>query len=300
MGTTVKKIRGFTIVELLVVITVLGILAGITIVAFGAWQKRSAQNVVQSDLRGVAAAMENARNFSSGYPLTIPSTIQASQNVSLSYVRGSATDYCVSGTSTKTSGVTYYIEPSVSKDPQAGSCPSIVTNLITNPSLERGSTSPNWGYYSSPLSVDTTFASHGSASLKTITNSTTNPQGIVFAGQGVPAGTYTCSVDIAGTPGYTVAVAGRTEGPYAEGMGGKSVNLTTSFQRVSVTFTLGAAVGTLEVQAHLSAPASGVTIWEDGAMCTSGSTAYGYGDGDSSGWSWNGTAGSSTSTGPGV
>lgn len=57
------SIAGFTIVELVVVIVVMGILATITVASYGNWRERTVTNQIKSDLNGVATAMENVRNF---------------------------------------------------------------------------------------------------------------------------------------------------------------------------------------------------------------------------------------------
>lgn len=76
--------RGFTIVELVVVIVVIGILATISIVGYGGWKTRTITNQLKSDLNGVAAMMKNARNFGNGYPVTVPSAFEPSSGVTLS------------------------------------------------------------------------------------------------------------------------------------------------------------------------------------------------------------------------
>jgi general secretion pathway protein G len=53
-----KTISGFTIVELLIVIVVIGILAAISIVAYNGVQNRAADTSVQSDLRNIAKQLE--------------------------------------------------------------------------------------------------------------------------------------------------------------------------------------------------------------------------------------------------
>ena len=53
-----KKIRGFTIVELLIVIVVIGILAAITIVAYNGIQNRAHDTAVQNDLSNISKKME--------------------------------------------------------------------------------------------------------------------------------------------------------------------------------------------------------------------------------------------------
>lgn len=52
--------RGFTIVELLIVIVVIGILASITIVAFNGIQERAHDTTVQSDMRNFGQKLEIA------------------------------------------------------------------------------------------------------------------------------------------------------------------------------------------------------------------------------------------------
>ena len=123
---SLQKRTGFTIVELLVVIAVIGILASITIVGYGAWRKSAIATQVKSDLSSVITAMENERNFNSGYPspTTIPSTVTASKNVTLTpYPGGTATSYCIDGSSSDDPTVLYYVK-STTKDKGAieGTC----------------------------------------------------------------------------------------------------------------------------------------------------------------------------------
>ena len=106
------KLRGFTIVELVIVITVIGILATIVIVAYSGVQNNTNDKAVQSDLRNNADAIENFRlgSATNSYPTATQTDLQAvlkfarnayisgQSSGSLSYCRDS-TNYAVIGRS---------------------------------------------------------------------------------------------------------------------------------------------------------------------------------------------------------
>ncbi len=126
-----KQRKGFTIVELLVVIVVIGILTTIVIVSYGAWQTSTRTAQVKSDLTSAASAMEAARNFGSGYPSSLPSSITPSSGVTLTLTATAATSYCIDGGSTVDSSIQYYTDSLTgSKGPQTGTCTGR-TNLPT-------------------------------------------------------------------------------------------------------------------------------------------------------------------------
>jgi len=65
---TVKNQKGFTIVELLIVIVVIGILAAITIVAFNGVQNRGKTASAESAANTVLKKAEAANSITSSYP----------------------------------------------------------------------------------------------------------------------------------------------------------------------------------------------------------------------------------------
>jgi len=68
-----KQANGFTIVELLIVIVIIGILAAITIVAYNGIQDRTKVAKSQSDLRSMQKLLELYRADNGAYPNTIVS-----------------------------------------------------------------------------------------------------------------------------------------------------------------------------------------------------------------------------------
>ncbi|MES2876373.1 MAG: prepilin-type N-terminal cleavage/methylation domain-containing protein [Patescibacteria group bacterium] len=73
-----RTISGFTIVELLIVIVVIGILAAITIIAYSGLQNRSYYSAVQSDLSQVAKKLAIFKVSSSDdkYPVAVAGSLR--------------------------------------------------------------------------------------------------------------------------------------------------------------------------------------------------------------------------------
>ena len=90
---TVTRSPGFTIVELLVVIVVIGILAGLTMVTYRGFRERAVITTLKSDLTNAANAMEIARIEANGYPATLPPTAKASPSVTIEKIATSGAHY---------------------------------------------------------------------------------------------------------------------------------------------------------------------------------------------------------------
>ncbi len=67
-----KSVRGFTIVELLIVIVVIAILAAITIVAYNGIQSRARDTQRASDISVLLKGLENYRTINGAYPTATP------------------------------------------------------------------------------------------------------------------------------------------------------------------------------------------------------------------------------------
>ena len=92
------KQKGFTIVELLIVIVVIAILAAITIVAFNGIQQRAKNSAIQADLSNAAKLMSLAKvdSTNESYPTSLPTDTKVSQGVVLQLATtGSNSSFCV-------------------------------------------------------------------------------------------------------------------------------------------------------------------------------------------------------------
>jgi type IV pilus assembly protein PilA len=94
-----KNQKGFTLIELMIVIAIIGILAAIAIPQFSAYRKRSYNSAAQADLRNAATAQEayfvDSQLYATAVANLVPATygLYTSQNVSLSVATANASTY---------------------------------------------------------------------------------------------------------------------------------------------------------------------------------------------------------------
>ena len=114
-----RYFKAFTIVELLIVITVLGILAGIGFVSYGSWRQSTTVTQLKSDLKMAATAMENDRNFNNTYNARISNlaNFKASSGVMVSGGSGDGKTFCLEATN---GVITYHITNT--SEASAGGC----------------------------------------------------------------------------------------------------------------------------------------------------------------------------------
>ena len=92
--------RGFTIVELLIVIVVIAILAAITIVTYNGIQDRANRLVLQNDLANAAKQLKLAKAETDGdYPNTLPSSVKVPSGdvLQLASVSDPTSSFCING-----------------------------------------------------------------------------------------------------------------------------------------------------------------------------------------------------------
>ena len=113
------SLRGFTIVELLIVIVVIAILAAITIVSYNGIQSRATHSIVQSDIDNMIKSLEMSRIDHGHYPTSFSEfgnfkfskeSYVRTANANLTYCADSAgTQYAMGMRANTSPAVVYWI-----------------------------------------------------------------------------------------------------------------------------------------------------------------------------------------------
>lgn len=321
MVNKVRSTAGFTIVELLIVIVVIGILAAITIVAYNGIQDRARISSVSSALSQASKKLavyqvDNPDLYPADKTALEALGIKDSSSVTYQYTRTSATPntYCITAT---TGSVSYKIS-NTNTVPSAGGCAGhgvggvdATTNLAINPSAAVSGSywSTNTGNSTTSRdaaetrtsslttgSIRTTVSVAGSASTQLWDGSTT-PLVPVAPGDSVTISAWVK----ASVAGRTINIADRWRNSSLTEVAAANVSpaftSSTSWTRINFTATVPASTTYSHVSFYFNGQA-GDLWWLDDVMVTKDATLHNYADGSSANWVWNGTPGTSTSTGP--
>jgi len=309
--------RGFTIVELLIVIVVIGILAAITIVAFNGVQKRAVTASMTADLSNASKSLKVYQVTNSGYPSANDCSaspaagsicLKSSGSTTYQYTANSSPQsFCITATNGTSS---YFITPDTA--PQTGGCAghsvggvATITNLIPNPSFESSTT----GYttLASTIATTNTWAAAGTNSVQITPNATAaySLARLVLTDIVTPGKTYTLSATINTPVAQTGALDSLVRKFYVAWTSGgvtktavSSLGPVTGSGRISISFTLQSDATNVSVSFYNGATNSAANIvMYDAIMLTEGATLYNYADGNSSTWAWNGDSNVSASTG---
>lgn len=134
-STANSKQRGFTIVELLIVVVVIAILAAITIVAYNGISTRAVESTLKSDLSTGAKQIQMFKTTNGAYPGSTGEVnegkgMKNSQNTALTYA-GQPQTYCLSASSTRNANLSFYINEAGKI--QSGQCSAVTACYNFNP-----------------------------------------------------------------------------------------------------------------------------------------------------------------------
>jgi prepilin-type N-terminal cleavage/methylation domain-containing protein len=301
--------KGFTIVELLIVIVVIAILAAITVVAYTGVQNKARTSSVSSALSQAAKKLatyhvENGEQYPAATGTDGTANLTA---LGISNSSGIAYQYSATGSTyclTATTGPTSYKLSNTNTTPSSGGCPghgvggaAAITNLVNNPGSEAAVMSLSNG--GGATIARTTSLFHGGTASSLLTKST----GYAFARSGDTSSfgigdeTVTFSAWVRSSEANVLMVRRGTGVAYANWTKTVTPNVWT---RISHTTTIptGATSFYMDIGWESGSAPTGATLYVDDVMATSGSTLYNYADGNSTDWDWNGAVNSSTSRGP--
>lgn len=316
--------RGFTIVELLIVIVVIAILAAIVIMAYTGIQNKAHAAAAQSASNSVAKLLNMSYTTNGTYPSDLTTInngnpMPNTDGSTYAYHPGSGnTSYCV----TVTNGTASYKVTDTSGAPVAGGCPgdgvggvAAITNLHPNPGAISGTGYGSWagntGNTNTTGVVAAAWSRSGSAyrSTWTAANNNTGDLQVYVNSNSIlqPNTVYTVRYRVVANQNSTVSSPGLYSSAGTNTLVAKSYSGSISYPAgtpmdVWATFQGDATALTSGFRILLNPRnvAAGDSFDISEAVLYPGSynSAIGFYWGNSPNWIWNGAANNSTSTGP--
>lgn len=315
--------RGFTIVELLIVIVVIAILAAITIVAYNGIQNRAKQSAAQSRLtQANKKILAYAVTNSDTYPESLAQAEIDNSDNALQYTVNNSASPKTYGLTATNGSFSYYVSSTSSK-PTAGGyqghsqngLPSR-TNYAINPSAVGDTTvTTAFHYAGTPAAATRTIATdrahNGNSSLKAVITGSGQTGAMaktsggtsvrVNAGEKISWSLWLYSTK-AGSAIVIVEGSRVSDNGYTgSGSAAGTVNIpANTWVKASGTYTPTIDMYISQAGVYNLAVVAGDTLWADEFLIEKADAPGEYADGNTANWVWNGTENNATSTGPSV